>query len=106
MVAKPLALEDPPPAAHGIEKRAVALERRVAQQEEELHQLRWLTSRTGIVNAMVGMLLVEAKDGNKSREDWASTKRRLLLCLHPDKLVAKGCAEDLVKALQNHVLWN
>ena len=93
-----------PRPAHVL-KRALDLERKVAQQEKELNDLRRLTSRTGIVNAMVAMPLTEAKGSNISPEEWSSKKRRLLLCLHPDKLVARSCAEDMVKALQNHALW-
>ena len=95
-----------PPRPARVQKRALELERKLAQQEKELNELRALTSRAGVVNAMVTMLLTEAKGSNLSADEWVSKRRRLLLCLHPDKLVARRCGEDLVKALQNHALWN
>ena len=144
----PLADNQPasPPAA--AEKRAIdVLQRKLAEQETELRQLRRLTCRQGIVDAMVacflgtrvarmtapngnalhsdtgfwaqsdqpvvhgkartvGLILAEARSCTDS-QDWASKKRRLMLTFHPDKLaVAASVAEDLVKSMQNHVLWN
>jgi hypothetical protein len=55
---------------------------------------------------MVGMILAEARSSTDSK-DWGSKKRRLMLTFHPDKLaLAASIAEDLVKSMQNHALWN
>ena len=104
VLAPPLPNAAPPRPAR-VQKRTLELERKLAQQAWELDRLRALTSRAGVVNAVAAMLLTEAKAANISPEEWSSKKRRLLLCLHPDKLVARSCAEDLVKALQNQALW-
>ena len=55
---------------------------------------------------VVGMILAEARSCTDSH-GWASKRRRLMLTFHPDKLaVAASIAEELVKSMQNHVLWN
>ena len=94
-----------PPRPARVQKRTLDLERKVAQQEKELNELRRLTGRDGVINAVADMLLTEAKGSNISPEEWSSKRRRLLLCLHPGKLIARGSAEDLVEAIPNHALW-
>lgn len=93
------------PRTARVQQRALDLERKVAQQEEELNELRRPTSRAGVANAMVAMLLAEAKGNTFPADEWASKRRRLLLCLGPGKLVARSCAVDFVKALEGHALW-
>ena len=63
VLAPPLPNAAPPRPAR-VQKRTLELERKLAQQAWELDRLRALTSRAGVVNAMVAMLLTEAKAAN------------------------------------------